>query len=98
MEHEQRTSRRYRVDWQAWCRDAKGEDTRVSIVDCSDGNFGISGACACTVNDTVRLAIDDVGEFLCSVVWKREDRFAVRILDDHTVQSITDLTEILASA
>ena len=96
MAHEQRSAPRYPVNWQAWCIDAAGVKTRVSIVDCSDGNFGISGPSPPFVNSVIHLAIDDIGEFSCSIIWTRGNRFAARIIDDHSKQSISALTEVLA--
>jgi hypothetical protein len=97
MEHEQRSSRRYRVNWQAWCRDEAGLTTRVTIVDCSDGNFGISGPCPPKDATIVQLSIDDIGEFSCRIIWARDNRFAVRIVDHHSESTISMLNADLSS-
>ena len=91
MEVEKRARQRQQVQWPAWCRGTCGDAVRVTIVDCTEGSFGVVGDHPCSAGDAVQITFDQIGEFSCLVIWKRDSRFGVKIVDDHAVFPITDL-------
>lgn len=76
----QRLHRRYPTNWPAHCA-APGIGTwNVTIIDASEGGFGLSSDLPLPVDAEFTISIDQVGEFACAIAWKGDGRCGLRLL------------------
>jgi len=75
-----RQHKRYPTNWPGLCT-APGVGTwTVTIVDASEGGFGLSSDLPLPVGAEFTIAIDQVGEFACAIAWKGDGRCGLRLL------------------
>lgn len=78
--HNNRQHRRYPTNWPGLCT-APGVGTwPVTIVDASEGGFGLSNDLPLPVGAEFTIAIDQVGDFACAIAWKGDGRCGLRLL------------------
>ena len=80
--NEKRSDNRTSVSWQARC--FTGTDTfwNVTILDTSDGGFGLSETLPLNIGDELKIAIDGIGVFPCKLAWKDDGRCGIGLLDE----------------
>jgi hypothetical protein len=93
---EQRKNARYHVDWRGSCSVNGRHSVDVTIIDCSDGSFGVSGLHAFSQGDSMNLKIDGIGSFPCEVVWVKGERFGAKIIDAWADRELLRLTDYLS--
>jgi hypothetical protein len=79
---ERRRTNRISVSWPAWYF-AEGTDRcEASVVDVSDGGFGLySSGLELAVADVIYVEFDQIGTFVCRLAWRKGNRFGVQIID-----------------
>jgi PilZ domain len=82
---ENRRHTRHCVAWPAICFAEGGVRFEATIVNASEGGFGLMGpALAFGVDSILYVDFDQIGTFRCRVAWTQENRFGVEIMDDQT--------------
>ena len=71
---------RYPTKWPALCEAAGVGMWPVTIINASEGGFGLSRDLPVEVGAELTIRISEIGDFPCALVWKREDRCGVRLL------------------
>lgn len=75
-----RQHKRYPTNWPALCAAAGIGNWTVTIVDASEGGFGLSSDLPLPVGSEFTISIDQVGEFACAIAWKRDGRCGLKLL------------------
>lgn len=77
-QHERRS-----VHWPATCSANGGERLPVVILSASLGGFGLSCDLPFETGTHITIELEDIGMFPAEIVWKRDGRCGVRLLDAH---------------
>ncbi len=83
-----RQHERQSVNWSAMCFIDELEKWAVTIVDASDGGFGLSGNIPLSIDSRFWICMDGIDTFPCKLIWKESARSGVQLLDQD--ESLTD--------
>ncbi len=89
---------RYPANWPARCVVDGVLDCDTTIVDASEGGFGLSISLPVPVGTTIVVSISQVGVFPCRLAWKNDKRCGVQMLreDGHlSFEQMADLSTFL---
>lgn len=75
-----RQHKRYPTNWPAHCSAPGIGSWNVTIIDASEGGFGLSSDLPLPVDAEFTISIDQVGEFACAIAWKGDGRCGLRLL------------------
>ncbi len=84
---ERRRQPRRLVNWAACCRGPDGTTWNVTVVDVSEGGFGLSQALPLPVNSRIVVDFGEAGEFPCRIAWSAGGRCGLRLLEEEAVMS-----------
>lgn len=88
---EKRVDNRTPVDWKARCFTGPETYWDVTIIDTSDGGFGLSASLPLGIGDQLQIAIDGIGVFPCKLAWKDDVRCGIALLDEVHAMSTEDV-------
>lgn len=97
MSSERRRHNRVPVSWAARCIVDSETYWNATIVDASEGGFGLSRDLPLEIDERLAIAIADVGTFPCRVAWKSSTKCGVELEDEEDFLRI-DEADLLASA
>ena len=77
---ERRREDRQPCNWPAHCHAVGAGDWQVTIVDASQGGFGLSCDLPLERGTRLDISVQDVGVFPCRIAWKNGDRCGLELL------------------
>lgn len=80
---QRRRHERRRADWPAACSDASGATWDARVVDTSNGGLGLENCPPLAVDQTIVVALENVGTFACRVAWSNGSRCGIEFLPDN---------------
>lgn len=75
-----RQHKRYPTNWPGLCAAPGIGSWNVTIIDASEGGFGLSTDLPLPVGAEFTISIDQVGEFACAIAWKADGRCGLKLL------------------
>lgn len=96
-QHERRS-----VDWRAVCSADGSEKLPVIVQSASLGGFGLSCDLPFAIGTRIDIELEDIGLFPAEIVWKRDERCGVRLLDEeealvnNDVEHLSDFLQSLS--
>ncbi len=94
---DQRRYKRQTVNWPACCRFG-GQKWDVTIVDASNGGFGLDTRLPIAVGTNLQIVIEQVGQFECRIAWSNDTRCGLEFLrerGDLTAGQANELCSLL---
>lgn len=94
---ERRRHQRYALNSPAVCRLPDGRDLAVTIIDASEGGFGIDCNIGLAVDTVFEIVMAEAGTFRCRLAWFDDERCGVELLPaaDYTPAALDDLARTL---
>ena len=91
---EKRGDDRTQVNWKARCFTRTDTFWDITILDTSEGGFGLSEVLPLEIGDRLKIAIDGIGVFPCKMVWKARGRCGISLLDEDHDMSTDDVAAL----
>lgn len=86
-----RRQQRRAVDWVAHCRTRRGDQWAVTIIDASEGGFGLSCTLPLPVDSRILVDVGGIGTFPCRIAWQAQGRCGLQLLQEEAAASEDDI-------